>query len=31
VGRRRHFVHLVDPERFATRLQAFVEHGDRVS
>jgi hypothetical protein len=31
VGRRGHFVHLVDPERFATRLQAFVEHGDRVS
>jgi pimeloyl-ACP methyl ester carboxylesterase len=24
-----HFVHLVDPERFATRLQAFVEHCDR--
>jgi pimeloyl-ACP methyl ester carboxylesterase len=23
-----HFVHLVDPERFATRLQAFVEHCD---
>jgi len=24
-----HFVHLVDPERFATRLQAFVEHCDQ--
>jgi pimeloyl-ACP methyl ester carboxylesterase len=26
-----HFVHLVDPVRFATRLHAFVEHCDRVS
>jgi len=24
-----HFVHLADPERFATRLQAFVEHCDQ--
>ena len=24
-----HFVHLVDPRRFATRLQAFVEHCDQ--
>ena len=26
-----HFVHLVDPERFATRLGAFVEHCNRVN
>ena len=26
-----HFVHLVDPERFANRLQAFVEHCDQAS
>ena len=24
-----HFVHLVDPERFATRLQAFIDHCDQ--
>jgi len=24
-----HFVHLVDPGRFATRLRAFVEHCDQ--
>jgi pimeloyl-ACP methyl ester carboxylesterase len=26
-----HFVHLVDPDRFATRLQPFVEHCDQAS
>ena len=26
-----HFVHLVDPGRFATRLRTFVEHCDRAS
>jgi hypothetical protein len=25
----RHFVHLVDPERFATRLRTFVDHCDQ--
>jgi pimeloyl-ACP methyl ester carboxylesterase len=25
-----HFVHLVDPERFATRLRAFIEHCDQL-